>query len=361
MDLQIRTLDGLEVRRAVVDGRWAEPGRAADQEYDLRHGYAVAGLVDAHAHLTGSDVDAMVEGMSDRLDAVVRGHAGAQVDAGVLMIADKGSRTDSILDLSGIDHTERPIVHSAGPMVTTPGGYYEGFARELAEFEVDSDEWIDDAATPGASWLKLVGDWPRKGEGVLKNFTREQLTSIVARAHDRGLRVAIHAAGPAASDAVAAGVDSIEHGLFLTEDDLRDLGSRGGAWVPTVLAMEGVRATMREGSSGERILGEGLDKVRQLLPLARQHGVTVLAGTDLYVPHGAVAREGLRLAEYGLPPDEVVQAMTTAGYDYLGTPRDLGPGSHADLVVFRGDPRDDLRLLTNPMFIMRAGRVVHVG
>ena len=87
----------------------------------LRHGYAVAGLVDAHAHLTGSDVDAMVEGMSDRLDAVVRSHAGAQIDAGVLMIADKGSRTDSMLDLSGIDHTERPIVHHAGPMVTTPG------------------------------------------------------------------------------------------------------------------------------------------------------------------------------------------------------------------------------------------------
>ena len=105
---------------------------------------------------------------------------------------------------------------------------------------------------------------------------------------------------------MAAGVDSIEHGLFLTAEDVTALGARGGCWVPTVAAMEATRDELGPTSSGGRLFAQGLDNVRSLLPGALEQGVVVLAGTDLQVPHGQVAAEALRLHEYGLSPAEVV-------------------------------------------------------
>jgi len=207
--------------------------------------------------------------------------------------------------------------------------------------------------------LKLVGDWPRKGHGVVSNFTEAQLGVIVAAAHRRGLRVAIHAAGPdSPSPAVAVGVDSIEHGLFLSQDDLRVLGARGGAWVPTIAAMEGIRETLGTDSSGGRLLTAGLNNVRDVIGIAASHGVQVLGGTDLHLSHGTVSLEAERLEAYGLSAESALAGITDNGYRYFGSDRTFGSGQSADVVVCRADPRHDLTTLRDPSFVMRAGHII---
>ena len=104
-------------------------------------------------------------------------------------------------------------------------------------------------------------------------------------AHRAGRRVAVHTMAPAGvGPAVAAGVDSIEHGLFLSPMTCPAWPQRGGAWVPTVLGAEAIVEFLGAASSGGTLLRRGVDNLRDLLPEAERLGVTVLAGTDLAVP-----------------------------------------------------------------------------
>ena len=355
--VRFRDIDGHTYQLAVAGGVFVEPGEMVDDWIDVRGGYSVGGLVDAHAHLTGASVETMARGMSD-VDGVLRVSARQQIDGGVLLVADKGTREDSPYTVDGIAEEDRPIIVKAGAMVTVEHGYYPDFGV-LVDPESDPDSWIETVAGPGISWLKLVGDWPRMGKGPMRNFTLPQLTRIVTAAHDRDLRVAIHAAAPETpGDAVAAGVDSIEHGLFMTEDDLQALGSRGGAWVPTVAAMEGIRDLLGPESSGGRLMASGLDNVRQLISAAPGMGVNVLAGTDLHLPHGDVHKEVGRLVAYGLELVDAVHAVTDGGYNYLGVRQGFSIGERADIVSLRGDPREDVSVLADPTLIIRAGRVI---
>ncbi len=355
--IRVRDLEGRDYQLGIDGALFCETASDVDEWFDVRGGYAVAGLVDAHAHLTASSVETMATGMP-HVDRVVRSNALQQIDHGVLLVADKGTRADTRISIDSIPVDQRPELVQAGPIVTVEHGYYPDFGL-VVDPAVDPIGWVHMAEAPDVSWLKLIGDWPRKGQGPLSNFTQEQLARIVVVAHGRGLRVAIHAAAPStASQAVAAGVDSIEHGLFLTESDLQVLGERGGAWVPTIAAMEGLRDMLGPESSGGRLMARGLDNVRDLISLALGLGVNVLAGTDLHIRHGHIHKEVDRMIDYGMTPEAALQSVTTRGYEYLGVDRGFGAGQVADVVVLRGDPREDMSVLAKPVMIIRRGRVV---
>ena len=160
------------------------------------------------------------------------------------------------------------------------------------------------------------------------------------------------------SIAVEAGVDSIEHGLYLTDDDIRALGARNGAWVPTVRQVERVIDQVGPERTGGRILREGLDRVRSLASLASGAGVAVLAGSDFGTPQGQIGAEAVGLVEYGFSPADAVSAVTTAAYDYVGEPCGFAPGLSADVVTFEHDPHERIETLLDPIFVMRRGRVL---
>ncbi len=355
--LRLCDLDGGLYELGVSEGKFTEVDAHVDDWIDASGGFAVAGLVDAHAHLSAGSVATMVAGSGDGPE-LVKLHAGQHLAGGVLALADKGGRDNLALSLLDLPVDERPEAQLAGPIVSVEDGYYRGFGL-VVDPEAPVEDWLDAVTPHGVSWVKIVGDWPRKGRGAEANFSRERIASIVEAAHARDLRVAIHTTAPGAgSDAVAAGVDSIEHGLFLNAEDLEQLGRRGGAWVPTIAAMEGIRDMLGADSSGGKMFGKGLDNVRNLLPYAPDLGVRVLAGTDLYLPHGQVASEASKLHEYGLDSAAAVASITTEGYAYLGLQRNFVPGAVADVVVFRDDPRENLDTLSNPILIVRAGRII---
>lgn len=351
--MRIRSVDGSLVELVAAD-RW----RSADDEragglLDLSGLWSVPGLADAHAHLAQ---DQMVLEPGD--PEAIRHRSFAYLERGVFLCLDKGWSDRSVLTLLDRPPTERPDLQSAGRMIAPPGGYYPGFAVEVGE--EDLADLVAVEAGHGAGWVKLVGDWPRRGQGTVVNFGEEALARAVEVAHRAGCRVAIHTMAPdTPSLAVRAGVDSIEHGLFLTDDDVRSLGRRGGAWVPTVLRVEMTIDEIGRERTGGRLLAEGLERVRSLLPTAVDAGVVVLSGSDLAVPSAAIGAEAARLAEMGLPVDQALDSVSAGAYRYAGVDAGFESGCPADLVAFDRNPREDLTVLTDPALVMRHGRVLY--
>ncbi|MEX2423763.1 MAG: amidohydrolase family protein [Acidimicrobiia bacterium] len=351
MRVILTDLDGTTVERGVEDGRWTEHGTG--DVLDLSGLTSCPGLVDGHAHLAHDDVLNLVPG-----DPVaIADRAFAAVSAGVHLVFDKGSCDTAVLTLAERPPAERPHLRAAGRIVAGPAGYFPGFAVETDEAGLT--DVVRAAAAESAGWVKIVGDWPRKGIGPVANFGEEALGVAVRVAHDAGAKVAVHTMAPdVASMAVRAGVDSIEHGLYLDDDDVRALGARGGMWVPTVLRMEGVVAQFGPERTAGRIVSEGLDRVRSLLPSAQAAGVTVLAGTDLIVPTAKVAEEAIRLVEYGLTAAQAVAAVCLDPWRAADLPVGFEPGTAADVASFPRHPAEDITVLRHPAAVMRGGRLL---
>jgi imidazolonepropionase-like amidohydrolase len=347
-----------EIRRlAIIGHRYDDAGAASGREHDLTRLVALPGLADCHAHLAA---DSLAEvGKGGELPSI-RKRAFAQLQRGVFLILDKGWRDEVVLTLSEEAPSSRPEVYAAGRIITGVAGYFPGFAVETDEAGLAA---AVAAADTRGGWVKLIGDWPQKSRGPVINFGEEALAAAVNVAHRAGAKVAVHTMAPdTPSMAVRAGVDSIEHGLYLTAEDIATLGSRGGAWVPTIGNTVGVVASLGPGSTGARILGQGLENVRALLREAPAAGAAVLAGTDFGFPHGEVWREVSQLREFGLSAEQAVDAAGPAAYRYMGMDT-LTAGASADLLLFEGNPATDLDLLGKPAAGVRAGGVVfdHAG
>jgi len=355
----LRALDGSAQQLAIGDGVWVDPeGFGVEDELDTSSLWAVPGLADCHAHLAASSVEELRQSDDVSIDRAVVANAWSQVSAGVFLVLDKGSKNSRTLRILAEPPDQRPAVEAAGTILTVAGGYYPGFGREVDQADLLGS--VQKETGHGASWVKLIGDWPRKGRGVVSNFDESQLAAVVEMAHDSGCRVAIHAAGPDTSSmAVAAGVDSIEHGLFLTPDDLEALGDRAGAWVPTVLAMESTRDLLGGDSSGGRLFQKGLDNVRSILCDAPGAGVAVLTGSDLAIPHGTVAAEAVALERYGLTREAAVASATANAYEYTG--RDVGfrIGEPANAVFFRNNPIERIESLLEPAVVLFRGSAIN--
>lgn len=341
-----------------IDGEvFADPDSVTiDGEIDGTRLHALPGLADCHAHLAMNAL-ADLSGLDDATirDNVVR-NAWAQVEGGVLLIADKGSNSDVSLEILAAPAATRPELQMAGRMIASGGGYYPGYAVEVGPDDLAAA--VAAAAGPHG-WVKIVADWPRRGVGPQANFPVEAMTAAVAMAHAAGCRVAAHTMAPAGvRPVISSGVDSVEHGLFMSADDVATLAARGGSWVPTVAGVESIVEFLGSESSGGVLLRSGLERVRDLLPEAERLGATVLAGTDLALPHGGVAGEAVKLVEYGLSPAAAVRAVSTAAYDYLGVDHALAPGSRADVVLFADDPAQRIETLLEPVVVVRRGRVV---
>jgi len=338
--------------RDIVDGMWAEPSRSADRT--IGEGmWALPGLVDAHSHLASAHL-AYEPGDFD--GAIER--ARESLAAGVILLLDKGWADDTTIRvIDALEPEQRPDIEAAARVVAVEGGYFPGFAREVDPEDISAVTRTE--ARAGRGWVKVIGDWPRKGVGPMANFDEGQLRRAVIAASEGGARVAIHTmARDVPSMAVSAGVQSIEHGLFLTGDDLSVLGERGGMWVPTLLRVEAIVAQLGEGSSGGRLLAEGLANVRSILPMAVEAGVHVLAGTDLVGTPTNVAAEAMRLGDYGLSNRQVVEAVSRSGFVVTGRDPYFAPGTPADAVLLGEDPVRELGVLARPSQVIRLGRVL---
>jgi imidazolonepropionase-like amidohydrolase len=196
-------------------------------------------------------------------------------------------------------------------------------------------------------------------------LTQEEMNAIVSEAHNWGRKVAAHCHGDrAAKMAIAAGVDSIEHGTFLKDDTLMEMKKKhvylvatlfAGAWVgehldkfPPAIAVKARAAAAQ---------------AQQMFQHAVKIGVPLAMGTDAAVePHGLNAREFSLMVKNGLPPAQALIAGTTSGAELLGLADQVGSltaGKLADIVAVAGNPLSDIKTTEHVLFVMKEG-VVYV-
>jgi imidazolonepropionase-like amidohydrolase len=329
-----------EVIDLYADGdRWTtDPVPGADLAAE---GWLLPGLVDAHTH-PGAEAPGMAFD-EELLRADLRQHAAA----GVTLIRSPGLAGQPP-EWFGADPDLPRAVH-AGPWFAQDGQFFDGWGRRPSHAELPALA-AEQARRTG--WAKLIGDW-REGD---EPIPAEVLTAVVDAVHAAGGRVAVHANyRQTSSSAIAAGVDSIEHGMRLEPDLLPQMAAAGIALTPTLSVIETALADV--GDRDDRGLAAAVQKHRQLVVQAADAGVTLLAGTDSR-PHGQITDEIGALVAAGLRPVDALAAASWAARAYLRW-AGLEPGAPADAVVYDEDPRADLSQLGNPAAVVLRGRVVY--
>jgi imidazolonepropionase-like amidohydrolase len=312
-------------------------------------GFVLPGLVDVHVHPG-------VTGIGEPLDeARLRDDLTALARMGVTAVRVPGS--PARLPAWTRSEPGLPRVLSAGVPITAPGRFFAGWGRPCEPDDV-AGAAAEEAAAAGG-WAKLIADWFDDEGGYVPSFAPSTIAATVRRVHAVGGRVAAHVQhGGSGRDAVAAGVDSIEHGMHLPFEALGAMADQGIALVPTAVTF----AAMADMMAGDDVppvtrhwFGEGWARHPELVRRAHEAGVPVLAGTDL--PVGALLDEIRWLCRAGLPAEDALGAASWTAREWLGLPG-IAEGAPADLMVVADDPRVHLDTLANPRLIMIGGRVV---
>jgi imidazolonepropionase-like amidohydrolase len=349
----------------------------AAHEVDAAGRTVTPGLIDAHVHLCfdgSADFAAEArETTSDAMAAVKVVRNGArQLEHGVTTVRDLGGRNDVACQVGRAVEQgllPGPRILAAGRALTITGGHGHsvGIARE-----VDGPDAVRAAVREeikaGATAIKVIATGGVLTPGITVDFTAftlEELTAAVEEAHSWGRVVGAHAIGPAGIvDAVRAGVDSIEHGSMLTAEGARLMKELGTVLVPTISALRGMVDHPDEVPAYAAEKATALaDVARDAFRRALRTGVRIVCGTDAgtpFNPHGSAPREVVRMVEWGMTPLKALRSATSDAAELLRMPNagSLEEGKAADLVLYEGDPVEEIEALTKPMLVMKAGEVV---
>ncbi len=347
------------------------------------------GLIDSHVHLT---MQGSATAYSDKFrwnaaDYAIRSTVYAQTTlmAGfttVRNVADNDYDSVALRNAINAGVVPGPRIFTAGTAIGTTGGHADptnGYRHDLAGDPSPEDGIInspDDAWKAvrlhyknGADLIKIMpsgGVLDESSSADNAQMTLPEIQAIVAAAHDYGFTVAAHAHGAEAiRRAILGGVDSIEHGTYMDEADMK-LAKEHGTWlVPTIIAG---RYVMEMAAKPGYFPPQVAVKAMQVGPViqatagkAYRAGVNIAFGTDAGVyPHGQNAKEFGYMVEAGMPPLFVIQAATTHAARLLKQEKDLGSidaGKFADVVAVTGNPLEDISRMMAVDFVMKAGVV----
>lgn len=379
----VQLFDGKRVRRrqgVLVDGdriTWIGAHTRAPREASKLRAIdgigrtLTPGLIDCHVHLNydgGADFVAEARDMSDAL-AVIKGTRNLMrhLSAGVTTVRDLGGRGTCDLG-AAVDAgvVPGPRVIAAGRALTITGGHGSsiGIAREIDGAD-DARKAVREQIKAGAAAIKVIATGGVLTPGIGATFTamtRDELGAAVDEGHKWGRGVAAHAIGAeGVLQSVRAGVDSVEHCSQLTAEAARGMVDRGTFRGPTLSAVRGILEHPKD------VPGYVLAKARSLeedsmasferaVKARVRHVVSTDAGTP-FNPHGGAPREIASMVEWGMPTLRALTAATADAAELLRL-RDLGrvaPGLVADLVLWDGNPVDDVTLLSKPRAIWKAG------
>jgi imidazolonepropionase-like amidohydrolase len=349
------------------------PAPAAGVEVrEFPGGTLLPGLVDVHVHLVasaGPDLAADLPGSeAERTLAAVR-NARRQLDAGVTLVRDLGAPGGEVVAVARAikaGTVEGPLTLAAGPAVTMTGGHIPYLGR-IADGPDAMRAAVRANLALGARCIKVVATGGVLTMGIDPRepaYTQPELDALVDEAHRLGLTVAAHAIGEGGVvAALRAGVDSVEHGMFLDDASIELFLATGARYSPTFCAPHGILA-------GPSVPDWIKDRARPAAEAqgasfraAVKAGVPVVTGTDAGTPdnpHGGVAREVAFMVEAGMEVPAAVRAATAEAADLLGEPDRgvLGEGAHADVLVADGDVTADVAALGRPAAVFQGGRQV---
>ena len=376
----------------VEDGRIKEIVKGSanpfqvDTVIDLSSKTVLPGLIDLHVHLTGDPGgDFRDEAVDPDEWGVVMGvkNAALTVKAGFTTVREAGSAQNTAFVLRRGTMEGKiagPRIIAAGPALSIVGGHGDvtGFRKDvLAALDtgytctgpLECAEKVRKASRLGADVIKITatgGVLSQQGRGLEAHFTLEEMTSIANTAHSLGLKVMAHAHGARGIEsAAAAGIDTIDHGTFADEAALKVMKAKGTALVPTLMALEGVRARLGKGiytPTVEVKAKQALEVAGRQVTRAKAMGVTVAFGTDAGVfEHGRNASEFALMVKAGMTNKEALASATTVAATELGMESEIGKiavGYSADLIAVAANPLDDIRTLEKVDWVMVRGRVI---
>jgi imidazolonepropionase-like amidohydrolase len=217
----------------------------------------------------------------------------------------------------------------------------------------------------GADWIKVYADQRVSTAGgvvhSVPTFTAEEFHAIVDETHREHHKVAAHAMGlEGVHSAVEVGVDSIEHGAYISDDDMRTMVAHGIWYVPTLYIF--VYAEEIHQASGFPGWEGGVDIHAETFRRALKAGVRIAFGTDVGGFEWTInpAKEFPLMVKYGMTPAQAIHAATVSGAELVGMKDQIGsvePSKFADLVAAPGNPITDIGVLEGVNFVMKEGVV----
>ena len=345
-------IESIEAGAAMV------PGGA--EVIDIEGRYLLPGYIDAHMHIAG--IEAAERALASGVTTARSASTGAYQDVALRELVREGG-------LAG------PEILAAGTFVTPNLGnrmladarlvtLHEGVTSEEALrhlVRINLDRGADVIKSRATERAGLPNTDPRK-----QVYTEEQLRIIVDEAAKGGAPVMVHAHGDeGARAAVRAGVRSIEHGTYLSDETLALMKAQGTFLVPTyTIVLDLIEPGGEYDNPTLRIRGQHMQpNLAEAVRKAHAMGIPIAASTDSGYGPESLARVGTEMTHFaslGMTPFEAIQAATTVAADLLGVADRTGriaPGYEADLVVVNDNPLRDIRVVQDVVLVMSNGRI----
>ncbi|MEY2539621.1 MAG: hypothetical protein QOG67_3361 [Verrucomicrobiota bacterium] len=383
----------------IIDAGGNLPAPADAQVIDLGDATLSPGFIDAHTHLTfdysGDYNKLRLNGLSLNVSEhaiKATAYARATVEAGFTTVRDLGSRfpnSPEFVDVALRNSINTGVVVGPRMLVATfgvgaTGGHFDGtngyrdmifgqepgFSQGIADgpeqirkavrFEVkNSADVIKAAVSGGVLSLADEVDTPQ--------FTLDEMKALVDESHRLRKKVAVHCHGDqAARDAIAAGVDSIEHGSFMKPETLTLMKSKGTFLTPTLMASEWIMGKLDQYPPSLQAKAKAATAARSdMFRNAVKIGVRISFGTDAAVfPHGQNAKEFSLMAGLGMSPIDALISATSNDAELLGISQKVGTlekGKLADVIAMPGDPTSDITVTERVLFVMKEGKIIRNG
>jgi imidazolonepropionase-like amidohydrolase len=360
-----------------------------DNLIDLRGKTLMPGLMDMHVHFgqeyqSKSKRPVKVERETSAILAAK--HALLTLKSGfttVRQVGDSGFVAISLRDLINGGYIKGPRIFTSGRSIATTGGHADqtnGKNIESYEYPVAEDGVINgpyDAYTAvrqrykdGADGIKLTvtgGVLSVAKSGDNPQFTIEEIDAVVSAAKDYGMWVAVHAHGSEGMKrAVLAGVDSVEHGTYMTEEVMDLMIKNNTYYVPTISAGEFVaEKSLIDNYFPDIVRPKAASvgpQIGSTFSIASKRGVKIAFGTDAGVqPHGTNWKEFYYMVKYGMSEMKAIKAATINTAKLLNIDSSLGSievGKIADLVAVNNSPLKDISIMKDVAFVMKEGEVI---
>lgn len=379
LDKATVVIDGDRIAAVEPDG----PRPGADVAIDLEGQTVMPGLIDLHTHMVGGDnaighgdeattfkmSDPLIKAVLDSVEA-----ASVTLRTGITTTREIGARDyiDVFLrDAQARGQIEAPRMLATGPGVFMTGGHGNFWQPEAAADGADAViRRVRDLVHHQVDVIKVVSaDGPETlAQWTTVQSTREELAAAFGEARRLGRRTATHAmGGEAITNAVDGGVDTIEHGWYLTEEACRLMASEGTYLVPT---LGNVVDIIHKGPALEMpwaaMMAADEQAIFGRMSMALELGVKIAMGSDCggneARQHGSNVDELVAYVRFGMTPMDAIVSATLEAARAVWLDHEVGSiheGKSADLLIVDGDPLSDIsHLVSGTMAVIQAGRIV---